>query len=47
MTDSQQSLRVRAFALLSVVAPAVTQAILTRRQRRYWIGAGGFRFRRS
>ena len=41
MNDSEQSVRVRAFAALSAVAPAITHAILVRRQRRYWVGAGG------
>ncbi len=45
--DSEQSVRVRAFAALSAVAPAITHAILVRRQRRYWVGAGGLRIRRS
>ena len=47
MNDSEQSVRVRAFAALSAVAPPVTHAILTRRERRYWVGAGGVRIRRS
>jgi hypothetical protein len=47
MADSRQSLNVRVFALLSVVVPSLTRAVLTRRQSRYWTAAGGVRVRRS